>query len=378
MRLQRLRLSHFRAHTASEVEFAPGVNLLVGSNGAGKTNVLEAINYLAFGKSFLTTQDQIVLRRGDPFFEVRGDLAADDGATSNIRVAYVPSDGKRIFANGATLERLIDVVGRLPLVVISPSDYLLTAGGPEDRRRFMDGTLSLSRPAYLADLLRYRRALKQRNVLLSSAKFRGGPDPGTLEAYSEELVQLGSRIIHARRLFLIDFKKYLGQAYSALLEVGEQPSMSYVTLEEESELDDVERIQTVFRERLFRTKRREVQLGRTMAGPHRDEILLRLSGFEVRPYASQGQHRTFGLALQLARFFFLQDRLEESPILLLDDVFGVLDPARSDVVMELLMSDAVGQSLITAARADPFLSRGLPMAAGHAVFEVNEGTIRPA
>ena len=214
--------------------------------------------------------------------------------------------------------------------------------------------LSQARPVYLDDLLKYRRALKQRNALLMTMRKTSSSQPGALTAWTDQLVTLGARIIERRRDFVQTFGRYLAEAYTRLEAVGEEPTMEYDTVDKVPEDAPRETIETLFRARLDRNARRERQLGRTMAGPHRDELVLRLNGFEVRPYASQGQHRTFGIALKLAKYFFIADRLETKPVLLLDDIFGTLDTARVRVVLDLLSSETVGQSLITAARAEGF------------------------
>jgi DNA replication and repair protein RecF len=355
MRLRSLRLLSFRAHAETDVSFTPGVNLIYGPNGAGKTNLLEAIHYLCLSKSFLTSTDSHALRQGCPFFEAEGAFEGEQRPHLAVRLVYVPEEGKRIFVNKAPLDRLSEIVGMLPVVVFSPEDAALTAGGPDERRRFLDNTLSQARPVYLDDLLKYRRALKQRNaLLLHQRRSRVPADPASLQAWDEELITLGARIIERRRRFIAEFDAFLAQAYASMEAVGEEPSVEYQTavdLEEEMTEGDVAE---AYRGTIRRLARRERERGRTLAGPHRDELVFRLGGFEVRPYASQGQHRTFGLALKLAKYYFLRERLDETPLLLLDDVFGDLDPQRSDVFLRLLQSDAVGQSLVTAARREPF------------------------
>ena len=354
MHLRHLRLLSFRTHAETTLDLAPKVNLLVGPNGAGKTNVLEAVHYLCLTKSFLTSTDAHAVRRGCPFFEIEGTFEGERRATMTAKLVYVPAEGKRLFLNGAPLERLAEIVGELPIVVLSPADYALTAGGPEERRRFLDATLSQAYPVYLDDLLKYRRALKQRNALLQQVRRGRRLGPGTLDAWDTELVTLGTRIIDRRRRFLVRFAEFLAEAYRLLDAVGEEPTMTYQTVAPVDDEPDAELLAERFRARLDRVERREAERGRTLIGPHLDEIVFRLGDFEVRPYASQGQHRTVGLALRLATFLYLKDRLDETPLLLLDDVFGTLDARRATVVLDLLQSDAVGQSLVTAARLDPF------------------------
>lgn len=376
MRLRSLRLLSFRAHAETEIAFTPGVNLIVGPNGAGKTNVLEAVHVLCLSKSFLTAHDAHILRKGCPFFEVEGRFEGEHRPELTVRLVYVPEEGKRIFVNKSPLDRLSEIVGVLPVVVMAPSDGVLTGGGPEERRRFLDNTLSQARPVYLDDLMKYRRALKQRNaLLLTLRRSRGGVDPASLEAWDEELVTLGARLIERRRRFLAEFAGYLAEAYARIEAVGEEPSIAYDTAITLTDEMDEAAIADAFRATLHRLARRERERGRTLAGPHRDELVFRLNDFEVRPYASQGQHRTFSLALKLAKYFYLRDTLDETPLLLLDDVFGDLDPHRSEVFLRLFQSDDIGQTLVTAARREPFEGVVDFDAAEHSARFVVDGTV---
>ena len=382
MRLLRLRLLSFRAHAETEVELAPRINLFIGPNGAGKTNLLEALHYLSLGKSFLTSTDSHALRRGESFFEIEGAFEGERRSSLTIRLAYAGDAGKRAFVNGSPLPRLAELIGMAPLVVLSPADHELTAGGPSERRRFLDQTLSQAYPVYLDDLLKYRRALKQRNALLMQVR-RGAPmAPGTMEAWSEELSMLGARIVGRRRAFLARFSAFLDQAYALLDAASEEPSAAYAPSAaadaEPGDEVDTEADAAALRRAFSRAARRERDLGRTLAGPHLDEVAFRLDGFDVRPYASQGQHRTLGLALRIATALFLHDRLDEPPLLLLDDVFGALDVRRTRAVLDLLTSDAVGQSLVTAARSEPFEGLDVGADSEHRSFSVVHGSVEPA
>ena len=371
MRLQTLSIRQFRAHSETQIEAAPRVNLLVGPNGAGKTNVIEAIGYLCLGKSFLGSPDTHVLQRDAPHFSVEATFASDQRSDLRMRLAFVPGEGKRAFVNGSPLERLAGLVGRVPVVFLSPQDRDLTAGGPSERRRLLDSTLSQAYPVYLDDLLKYRRALKQKNTLLLQLRRGRTVAPGTVDAWDEELAVLGGRIVERRRVFLDLFAGLLEEAYRLLGEPGGTPSLAYAPSVGADAETDVE----AFRRDLQRTRRRSLDLGRTLVGPHLDEVDFRLDGFDLRPYASQGQHRTFALAIRVAQALYLRDRTDEPPLLLLDDVFGPLDPDRTRVVLDLLASGELGQSVVTAARAEPF--EGIvPFEDGdHAAFHVERGTI---
>jgi len=349
MILRSLRLRSFRAHAETELELAPSVNLLYGPNGVGKTNVLEAVHYLCLTKSFTASRDRYAVRKDAPYFEVEGTVAEVRKKPMNVRIAYVPGEGKKMFVNGAELDRLADIVGVLPVVIFSPEDADLTAGGPSERRRFVNNILSQARPVYMDDLLKYRRARRQRNEVLKSYKKRPDPPPDALiEPWTEELVSLGSQVIHRRRRFLTTFHEYLAAAYENIDAVAERPSIEYDTIADLEPDGTVEEVEEKFRAALDRKQGQEWDRGTTLAGPQRDELIFRLDDLEVRRYGSQGQHRTFAMALKLAQYFYLDDRSDTTPLLMLDDAFAELDAQRTEVFLDLLRSDAVGQSLITA------------------------------
>jgi DNA replication and repair protein RecF len=355
MILHTLRLRSFRAHAETELTLAPSVNLLYGPNGAGKTNVLEAVHYLCLTKSFTASRDRYAVRTEAPYFEVEGVFEGVRQKPMEVRLAYVPGEGKSAFVNGAELDRLADIVGVLPVVVFSPEDYDLTAGGPSERRRFVNNILSQARPVYMDDLLTYRRARRQRNEVLRSYKKRPAPPPDELLApWTEELVTLGSRIVHRRQQFLQDFAEYLTAAYDRIEAVAERPSIEYDTIADLPPDAAVEDVEALFREALDQKTHSERDRGTTLVGPQRDELVFRLDDLEVRRYGSQGQHRTFAMALKVAQYFYLDDRSDTAPLLLLDDAFAELDAQRTTVFLDLLRSDAVGQSLITATGRDRF------------------------
>jgi len=374
MILHTLHLRSFRAHAESEFELAPSMNLFYGPNGAGKTNVLEAVHYLCLTKSFTASRDRYAVRKEAPYFEVEGTVGHVREEPMAVRLAYVPGEGKSIFVNGVELDRLADIVGTLPVVVFSPEDYDLTAGGPSERRRFVNNILSQARPVYMDDLMKYRRARRQRNEVLRSYKKRPDPPPADLiEPWTEKLVSLGSRIVHRRQQFLQTFADDLADAYRRIKAVAERPTIEYDTIAgfgPDATPDDVAE---AFRAALDRKKEQEWDRGTTLVGPQRDELIFRLDDLKVRRYGSQGQHRTFAMALKLAQHFYLQARSDTEPLLLLDDAFGKLDADRTDVFLDLLRSDAVGQSLVTATRREPFEAALAAEPSAHRALHVHSG-----
>lgn len=346
---------------------------MVGPNGAGKTNLLEAIGYLCLGKSFLTSSDQHAVQRGCGHFAVEGVFAAEGRPDLLLRLVFVPGEGKRAFVNGAPLDRLAGLIGRVPIVILSPADYDLTAGGPSERRRFLDTVLSQSYPVYLDDLVKYRRALRQRNALLQDLRRGRSGSVTALDAWDEEIAVLGGRLMERRVGFLEGFVSSVEEAYRLLGSPGGQPGLKYAPSAGSEEGSSAESL----RHALGRSRRRSIELGRTLVGPHLDEVVFQIDGFDLRPYASQGQHRTFALAVRIAEALFFREHMDESPILLLDDVFGPLDPDRTDVVLRLLASQELGQSFVTAARREPFVGVVPFEDDDHTLFHVEQGAVAP-
>lgn len=351
-----LRLRNLRAHAESTVELKPGINLLHGPNGAGKTNILEAIHYLCLSKSFLTSVDRYALRRGEAFFEIEGMFKGALRREVTIRAAFAVREGKRMFINGAPLERLADIVGVVPVVVFAPNDQSLTFGGPEERRKFLNSMLSQARPSHLEDLLRYRRALRQRNEYLARNRGRQA-DENIIVPLNCMLAHTGGRIISRRAGFLKEFGEELRRAWERLGGAIEEPAITYQSSIREENCGSADEAESALLSTLTHTVVRDRELGRTTTGPHRDELIFKLDGQDVRRFGSTGQHRSFAIALKLAQYCYLDSRLEEKPILLLDDVFDSLDPERTEVILDWLRDKSTGQSLLTAADADRLRSR---------------------
>jgi DNA replication and repair protein RecF len=356
MKLEVLRLRNFRNHVDTVLDCADGCNLLLGDNGQGKTNLLEAIAYLSLTKSVFSCSDSTVLSIGKDFFEVEGKFRSDSGMETEVRAAY-SAEEKRIMLNHDRVERFSDVIGRFPIVILFPEHHSITLGAPADRRRFIDFVLSQASKSYLLDLLEYRRVLKQRNRLLQDQRGSRSDYPPDLDAWDDELVRYGSRIVYTRLGFLESFQSYMERAYAELVEDVEAPSVAYVstirenlgTLEESGKKEVIEQF---FREALFDVKPDESRVGMTLVGPHRDELAFAINGLDVRKYASQGQHKTFLIALKAAEFAYLKELRRERPIMLLDDVFGELDRTRAKCLVRFL--ETAGQTFITAARESGF------------------------
>ncbi|MEL7832625.1 DNA replication/repair protein RecF [Fodinibius sp. Rm-B-1B1-1] len=351
MKITSLKLQNFRNHEETVVEWAPHMNVIIGQNGAGKTNLIDAIHYLCMSRSFVSSSDRYVVSQDATFFMIKGHFEGNIRSNFDVGCSYSWGEGKKIFVNESPLDRLSDLIGMVPVVVLSPSDKKLTSEGPKERRSFIDSFISQISPAYLQDLLDFRKVRKQRNKLLQD--FRGSREVLTayLEPWDKQLVDYGARIAAKRTEVLNQFQKYLSKEYEAISGMRHEPDLKYETFCEPSE--DVEVVRERYRAELEKELDHEIERELTLVGPHRDEIVFYLDDFELRKFGSQGQHRLFALALKLAQLLYFSDELDDLPIFLLDDVFGDLDAQRTEVLLNALIEHA-GQTFVTAANPIPF------------------------
>jgi DNA replication and repair protein RecF len=345
MTVAQLRLKNFRNHADSSLEFGVGINALLGDNGDGKTNVLEAISFLGLTKSFYSSAEGTVVRTGAEEFEVTGTLVGESGRESVVRVAYARLRGEKVYeVNGARPETLGAAIGRFPVVILSPENGGITAGGPAERRKFVDLILSQINPSYLKTLVEYRQVVRQRNRVLFEARLRGGVNEDLLQPWDDSLVGLGASLVERRRSFLGEFCTYLLRAYDEVAPGRERPEASYIPGGFAG--DPGGDPGTALRGELRRRRSEELRRGSTQVGPHRDDVGLSLNGEPLQEYASQGQHKTMLVALKVAEYHFVAERAPERPILLLDDLFSELDAHRAARILELL--GGLGQVIITA------------------------------
>jgi DNA replication and repair protein RecF len=372
MRINRLKLTHFRNHEETEVHFAPHLNLITGPNGAGKTNLIDAIHYLCMSRSFVASSDQYVPHQDHKYFMINGDFEGEIRASFKVSCSYSRGDGKKIFVNDSPLDRLSDLIGMVPVVVLSPEDLKLTGDGPAERRSFLDALISQISPKYLRNLLRYRKIRKQRNKVLQETRGPIDMMESLLEPWNVQLVESGSAIIVKRAEVLNQFKRYLGLQYRAISGFKLEPSLTYQTILKDVESE--EQVQREFRQQLADNFEKELEREQTIIGPHRDEIVFYLGDMELRNYGSQGQHRLFSMALKMAQLFYYSDELDDLPIMLLDDVFGNLDQEKTDIITETLNKHK-GQTFITSANERPFSERQFSDTETNAWFTVSQGKV---
>lgn len=353
MRINRLKLINFRNHEDTEIEFAPHLNLITGSNGSGKTNIIDAIHYLCMSRSFVASSDQYIAHHDHKYFMINGEFEGEVRSQFKISCSYSRGEGKKIFINDSPLDRFSDLIGRVPVVILSPEDLKLTSEGPIERRTFLDSMISQISTSYLRDLIDYRKIRRQRNKLLQ--EFTGSLTmlQTHLEPWNVQLAQKGSAIIHKRAEVLKRFSTYLALQYQTITGLNLKPSLTYQTIVENP--GTIEEIETELLSQLLTNFEKEAEREQTLIGPHRDEIVFYLGDMELRNYGSQGQHRLFSMALKMGQLFYYLDELDDLPILLLDDVFGNLDQQKINIITETMTKHS-GQTFITSASERPFAS----------------------
>ena len=340
MILSRLSLRNFRIHKNINLTFSDTLNYIVGGNGQGKTSVLEAAYYLCTTKSF-NAKDIEAVNFCENDFEINGFF--NDITEDKIRVIFsVPENRKYYFQNEKLISRSSQIIGRFPVVILTPADHAITQGSPAERRKLVDSVISQASSTYLDILLDYNKTLKQRSVVLNRLKESFSNSAVTeLDAWNEKLVENGVEIILHRKKFIDNFIKYVSDSYKKIIGDKENPSIQYSFLDDNTN-DNISRtFEALIREK----KNEEIRRGVNLVGPHKDDFIFKINDVSLRTYGSQGQHKTFQTALRFAEFFYLKDTSGKTPIFLLDDVFGELDAYRAGKISEYLKE--VGQAFIT-------------------------------
>lgn len=366
MLLEHLELVDFRSYASVAVTFRAGANVLIGRNAQGKTNVLEAVWYLAGGSSHRTSSDHPLVRAGSDTAIIRADVSTD--AQRSVRVEYElrPGGRSRARIGGQAPTRVREAIGTVRAVLFAPEDVQIVRGDPSDRRRFLDDLLTQRRPAYYAARQEYERVLRQRNALLRSTRSRGGGASATLDTWTDALVAAGSAVLAARIAAVHALVGPTARAYGDLLggaggdaarvELAYQLSTGRrVVGVADAGVPDAAQLATELRAGLDAQSGAELDRGVTLAGPHRDDLLLSLSDLPAKGFASHGETWSLVLALRLASREVLYE-VGDEPIILLDDVFAELDEGRRTRLAAHCAR--FGQVLVTAAVADDVPLRG--------------------
>lgn len=336
MYLKKLALTNFKNYELNELEFSPKINCFVGNNGVGKTNILDAIHYLSLTKSFFNNIDSISIRHGEDYFIIQGTFVRD-GEDDQIYCAFQRQKQKILKRNGKEYPRLSDHVGRYPVVMISPADSALITEGSEDRRRFMNKIISQYSSEYLESVLRYSKALQQRNRLLKDIKSSGSGDSDLLSMWDAQLVKYGGVVYHERDILVNELIPVFQEYYSLISSGKESVSLKY-----RSHLAGGD-----FGYALLNSVNKDMFLEYTTIGIHKDDLLLEMNDYSVKSLGSQGQQKSYLVALKLAKFDYIKRKAGFSPILLLDDIFDKFDADRVEQIIKLVGNKRFGQIFIT-------------------------------
>ena len=336
MQLQSLSLLNYKNFESQTFDFDSRINCFVGYNGVGKTNVLDAIYHLSYGKSYfnpVTTQN---IKHGEEFFVIEGHYEKKE-RPEKIVVSAKKGQKKIIKRNGKAYEKFSEHIGFLPLVIISPSDRDLITEGSDTRRKFMDGVISQGDPEYLRALIAYKKVLEQRNSLLKYFVANQTFNQDTLDIYNMQLDEYGTIIFNKRIAFLEEFSPIFLKRYEVISDSKEQVQLIY-----KSQLHD-EKLSTLLKENLQKDRMTQY----TNYGIHKDDLLFQLDQYPIKKFGSQGQQKSFLIALKLAQFDFLKAQSNEHPILLLDDIFDKLDETRVAQIISLVDNEDFGQLFIS-------------------------------
>ena len=336
MYLQKITLVNFKNFESQSFDFEDKINCFVGNNGVGKTNVLDAIYYLSFAKSYFNSVATQNIRHNEDFFMIEGAYEINDRVES-IVCSLKKGNKKVVKRNGKIYEKFSEHIGYLPLVIISPADRDLIIEGSETRRKFIDNVISQSDATYLQTIIKYNKVLVQRNSLLKYFAANRTFDSLNLNIYNEQLQAYGTVIFEKREQFLKDFIPIFKKRYKVISKSKETVELVYKSqLHNQSFMELFE--QTVERDRILQF---------TSAGIHKDDLLFEIDGYPVKKFGSQGQQKSYLIALKLAQFDFIKQQSKVKPILLLDDIFDKLDDLRVSQLIKLVNSDEFGQLFIS-------------------------------
>ncbi len=347
MLLQNILINNLRNHEKTNLDFTAGLNVIYGRNGAGKTSIIEAISIGGFSKSFLPVSDQNLVKYDADFYKILVQAKTDLGTGYSVTVEYKPGNRKQIKNNYGDNLLPKELIGEMPLVLLSPDFKPITFGPPAERRSFIDKLLAQSSKRYLEELLSYRKCLKQRNALLNQSLRDRYFDYSVLHQWTEKLISTGAEIVFRRHEFTGKFDSIFRDYYSIVSSDYEETGLVYQPDSVDSgKIQGRDSVKDMITESFLSVKEKEYERGTTQFGPQKDEFIIKINGGVARDNASQGQHKSLLISLKFAELDYLAESRKETPIVLLDDIFSELDDERKNKVLELITHKKV-QTVIT-------------------------------
>lgn len=363
MWLKRISILNYKNIEQVDLAFSRKMNCIIGRNGMGKTNLMDAVYYLSFCKSATNPIDSQNIRHGQEFFVIQGFYETDNEEPEEIYCGLKRRQKKQFKRNKKEYTRLSDHIGLIPLVMVSPADSLLIAGGSEERRRFMDVVISQFDREYLDALIRYNKALAQRNTLLKSET---EPEDALMEVWEEMMASAGETVYRKRLAFIEEFIPIFQSYYSYISQDREQVSLTYQSHVAEGDLLAL----------LRESRQRDRIMGYSLKGVHKDDLVMLLGDFPIKREGSQGQNKTYLIALKLAQFEFLKRTgSRTTPLVLLDDIFDKLDASRVEQIVKLVAGDNFGQIFITDTNRDHLDKILRKIEGDYKLFEVDNGEV---
>ena len=363
MILKRISILNYKNLEQVELDFSPKMNCFIGQNGMGKTNLLDAVYYLSFCKSATNPIDSQNMMHHQDFFVIQGFYETESGDIEEIYCGMKRRQKKQFKRNKKEYTRLSDHIGFIPLVMVSPSDSELISGGSEERRRFMDVVISQYDKEYLEALIRYNKALQQRNTLLKSEQ---GFDEELMEVWEEMMAASGEVVYRKRCAFIEEFIPIFQTFYSQISQNKEEVGLVYESHAQQGNLVQL----------LKESRQRDQIMGYSLKGIHKDDLLMQLGDYPIKKEGSQGQNKTYLIALKLAQFDFLRRTgSHTTPLLLLDDIFDKLDASRVEQIVKLVAGDKFGQIFITDTNRDHLDKIMQKIEGEYKVFSVEDGAI---
>jgi DNA replication and repair protein RecF len=337
MIIKKLSLINYKNFEQLTLEFDSKINCFVGKNGIGKTNILDAIYHLAFGKSYFNPVTSQNIKHEEEFFMLEGEFLNGD-KEEKIITSFKKGQGKLIKRNGKEYEKISDHIGTIPLVIISPTDRDLIIEGSETRRKFMDGVIAQGDKLYLNTLLKYNKIVSQRNALLKYFAANRTFDETSLEVYDDQIIEFGEIIFEKRQQFIKEFKPILKKRYQEISNSREDISLTY-----KSQFNNGES----FKEILNSGLKTDLQRQFSNFGTHKDDLIFKIKSHSVKKFGSQGQQKSYLIALKFAQYDFLKSHYGVKPILLLDDIFDKLDEDRVSKIVKMVTDTELGQMCIS-------------------------------